>query len=94
MAVDDLEEPSALRADFDGAVRACARAVEPPKVMVSLPLDADLVAHFQSETEADGWQKHINGVLRFYMETNQGRDADFQAVMHQPEPDGAPGIAI
>jgi len=60
-------------------------ASEPPKIMASLPLDADLLAWFQSETEPANWQEHINGVLRFYVETNQTRDAEFQTMMEAPE---------
>jgi uncharacterized protein (DUF4415 family) len=38
----------------------------------SVPVDADVLAWFQNEAEPAGWQDHINGVLRFYMETNMG----------------------
>jgi hypothetical protein len=56
------------------------------KVMV--PIDADLVAYFQSETEPSDWQGNINGVLRFYMETNLSREAEFQAALAAGPADG------
>jgi hypothetical protein len=49
--------------------------------MVSVPVDADVLAWFQSEAEPSDWQRHINGVLRIYMETNMQREDDFRAVM-------------
>ena len=42
---------------------------EPPKVMVSLPIDAGVLAWFQN-TGPDDWQRRINDLLRFYMETS------------------------
>ena len=35
-----------------------------------------LVAYFQGESEPADWQSHINGVLRFYMDTNLAAQAD------------------
>ena len=82
MAGDSLETIThSLPPDFQQAAQP--RMVEPPRVMVSLPLDADLVAYFQSESEPGDWQSHINGVLRFYMDTNLAAEADAEAVARQ-----------
>lgn len=74
--------------NFQQAADPAAPVIEPPKVMVSLPLDADLVAYFQGEPT--DWQRHINGVLRYYMDTNLMREADAELVAqigeHAPEP--------
>lgn len=50
---------------------ATEQAAEPPKQKVSLELDADVMAFFQSDSEPGNWQQHMNDVLRYYMETNQ-----------------------
>ena len=90
MAVDDIERPPALPPEFQQAADPAAPVIAPPKVMISLPLDADLVAYFQSESEPSDWQRHVNDVLRFYVETNQMREADAELVAQigarTPEP--------
>jgi uncharacterized protein (DUF4415 family) len=58
---------------------------QPPKVMASMPLDADVLAYFQADSEAGNWQEHMNGVLRFYMETNLAREQEFHAVMAETD---------
>jgi hypothetical protein len=61
--------------------------------MVSLPLDADILAYFQSEGEPNDMQRHINGVLRYYMETNLMEEADAELAAQigartpEPQPD-------
>ncbi len=85
MAGDSLDKTTpSLPPDFQQAAQP--RMIEPPKVMVSLPLDADLVAYFQGEAEIADWQHHINGVLRFYMETNQIMEADAELAAQQAAP--------
>ena len=48
-----------------------AAAPTPPKVAVSVALDADVIAWFQDQAAQGGvdWQTDINGVLRFYMDS-------------------------
>lgn len=65
--MDDRALPPA----FEEAARPAAPETAPPQVMVSLPIDADLLKYFQSDTEPADWQAHMNGVLRFYMETTR-----------------------
>jgi uncharacterized protein (DUF4415 family) len=90
MAVYDRETPPALPPEFHQAADPAAPVIAPPKVMISMPLDADLVAYFQGNGEPSDWQRHINGVLRFYVETNQMREADAELVAQTgartPEP--------
>jgi len=76
MSVDNLEPASTLPPDFQQAADPRRPLIEPPKVMVSLPLDADILAYFESEGEPNDMQRHINGVLRYYMETNLMQEAD------------------
>ena len=64
MVTDPAAKTSTLPPGFRQAADPASAITEPPKVMVSLPLDADLLAHFQSETEPANWQRHINDVLR------------------------------
>ena len=85
----DYNALDSLPADFREAARPEVPVIQPPKITVSLPVDADVLAYFQNDTEPSDWQGHINGVLRFYMETNMAREADFHAMMEaarEPEP--------
>ena len=91
MASDQLDRPSSLPPDFQQAAQPAA-AVEPPKVMVSLPIDADVLAYFQSEAEPSDWQRHINDLLRYYMETNQMMEADAELAARAGELEPAPSL--
>ena len=66
--------------------------------MVFLSLESDILAYFQGETEPNDMQRHINGVLRYYMETNLMREADkeFAAQIGEraPEPQPLPPATI
>jgi uncharacterized protein (DUF4415 family) len=90
MSVDNLEPASTLPPDFQQAADPRRPLIEPPKVMVSLPLDADILAWFESEGEPRDMHRHINGVLRYYMETNQMQEADAELAArigeNTPEP--------
>jgi uncharacterized protein (DUF4415 family) len=90
MAVDHLERTSALPPEFQQAAAPPAPAIEPPKVMVSLPLDADILAYFQSEGEPRDMHRHVNGVLRYYMETNLMREDDAELAARMGQERGAP----
>ena len=85
MAADFTEKRSTLPPGFRQAADSASPITEPPRVMVSLSLDADLLAHFQSETEPGNWQRHINDVLRFYVETSQMADADAELAMQMAQ---------
>jgi hypothetical protein len=58
---------------------------------VTLPLDTDVLDYIRGEY-AD-WQGHIRDLLRFFMETNQRREMDFNpdafepGEMAEPRPD-------
>jgi uncharacterized protein (DUF4415 family) len=89
MALDHLERTSDLPPEFQQAADPTAPLIEPPKVMLSFPVDADVLAYFQGDTEPGDMHRHINGVLRYYMETNvmQEADAELAAQMGQREPE-------
>lgn len=82
----DYNATEPLPVEFALAVHSETPSAMRNKVMV--PIDADLVAYFQGETEPTDWQRNINGVLRFYMDTNIGRDADFQIALAAEAEDG------
>jgi uncharacterized protein (DUF4415 family) len=90
MAVDHLERTSVLPPEFQQAADPRAPVVEPPKVMVSLPIDADILAYFQSEGEPRDMHRHVNGVLRYYMETNLMREEDAELAARMGQEQGAP----
>jgi uncharacterized protein (DUF4415 family) len=90
MALDHLERTSALPPEFQQAADPSAPIIEPPTVMVSLPIDADILAYFQSEGEPRDMQRHVNGVLRYYMETNLMRDDDAELAARMGQEQGAP----
>jgi BrnA antitoxin of type II toxin-antitoxin system len=71
------EKPDTASTDFHEA--AAASAPEPPKVMVSLPIDVDVLAWFQSESEPSGWQRRINDLLRFHMDSILHMEANYAA---------------
>lgn len=81
-----------LPREFQEAADPDAPLIEPPKVMVSFPLDADVLAYFQSEGEPNDMHRHINGVLRYYTDTNlmQEADAELAAQRGQREPEPSP----
>jgi hypothetical protein len=93
MATVDLERPSVLPPEFQQAADPAGSVVEPPKIMVSLPLDADVLAFFQSELSGS-WQDHMNDILRNFMEGHLAMEAEFEAAaelatitgQNQPEP--------
>jgi uncharacterized protein (DUF4415 family) len=90
MSVDNREDISTLPPDFQQAADPRRPLIEPPKVMLSMPIDADILAWFQSEGEPRDIHRHINGVLRYYMETNLMQEADAELAAqigaHTPEP--------
>lgn len=91
MADGSLGKAPDLPPDFQQAAAPAVPEIEPPKVTISFPVDVDVLAYFQRDTEPSDWARHMNGVLRFYMETNLQRDADFEAdlmadALREPEP--------
>jgi uncharacterized protein (DUF4415 family) len=69
---------------------AAAVAVAVSQVMVTLPIDADLLAYFQRDTEPPNWQGRINDLLRFFVETNQAIEADWAAEAQRQGPEPQP----
>lgn len=49
---------------------------------MTLPLDTDVLDWIKSEY--GDWQGHIRELLRFYMETNQIREMDFNPDAFEP----------
>lgn len=93
MALDHLERTSALPPEFQQAADPSAPVIEPPKVMVSMPIDADILAYFQSEGEPRDMHRHVNGILRFYMETNLVREADAELAARIGQEQGSPELS-
>ncbi len=90
MSVENSNWTLTLPPEFQQAADPSAPAIEPPKVMVSLPIDADILAYFQSDGEPRDMQRHINGVLRYYMETNLMQEADAELAARAGQEQGGP----
>lgn len=72
--VDVLERPSV---EFQEAA-----AAEPVRLAVTVNLDADVLQFLQAEgLKLDD---NINGLLRFYMDTSQQKERDFQPDAWEP----------
>jgi hypothetical protein len=71
--VDTLERPTI---DFREAAASQAKA--------TLVIDHDVAEYLKSQFS--NWQGHANDLLRFFMETQQAKDAQFENVFAQPEP--------
>jgi uncharacterized protein (DUF4415 family) len=87
MDFETTDKTSSL-AGFREAAQSAAPVRDPPKIMVSLQLDADLLAHFQSETAPRDWQRHVNDVLRFYVESSQLAEADAELSIQMAQQEG------
>jgi uncharacterized protein (DUF4415 family) len=68
----DFNAPNALP-EFATAAQPAAT----PQAIVTMQLDADVLAWFQAQQAAGGidWQQDMNGV-HLYMETSQARELD------------------
>jgi BrnA antitoxin of type II toxin-antitoxin system len=75
MTNDILENP---KDQFREAASQKAKAV--------LHVDPDVAEYFQSQFE--NWQGHANELLRFFMDTSQAKELEFQN-FEQPEPEPA-----
>ena len=71
--VDTLERPTR---DFREASASQAKA--------TLEIDHDIAEYLKSQFP-DGWQAHANDLLRFFMDTSQAKEREFENVA-QPEP--------
>ena len=58
-----------------------------------MPIDADILAYFQSEGEPRDMHRHVNGILRFYMETNLVREADAELAARIGQEQGSPELS-
>ncbi len=72
--VDILERPSV---EFQEAA-----AAEPKRVAVTVKLDADVLEYL--EAEGLKLDDNINGLLRFYMDTSQQKEREFQPDAWEP----------
>jgi uncharacterized protein (DUF4415 family) len=80
MTLEAQEQTGVLPSEFTEAAHPAASVIEPPKVMVSVLLDADVLAWFQSEVTApQDWQRQINGLLRHHMDSVQQMEAEWEA---------------
>ena len=73
--VDILERPTR---EFTEAATSQAR--------VTLEIDSDIAEYLKTQFP-EGWQAHANDLLRFFMETSQAKEREFENVFAQPEPD-------
>ena len=63
---------------------------------VTLALDDDVLDWIKAEYP-QGWQEQINGLLRFFMDTSQNREAQFAASWEpgeMPEPQSPPELSL
>ena len=65
MAVNDLDNPASVAADWADAIVG----MPPPKAPVNAKFDADVVDWFKSQGR--GYQTRMNAVLRHYMEAHR-----------------------
>jgi uncharacterized protein (DUF4415 family) len=88
MPFEGPKETSVLPSDFQQA------ATLPPasQTVVSLPLDNDVLAWLQADNQPSDWAAQINGVMRFYMETNLIAEAEQEAAARMGEPEPAPSL--
>jgi uncharacterized protein (DUF4415 family) len=82
-------EPEPLPAEFEQAAALAA----PPRVTVTLDMDADVLEWFKAQPTE--WQRELNNLARFFMETSQAREAEFapdawEPGEMQPPPTAAP----
>lgn len=80
MAMMDEKTGVALPGDFQKA------AIQ--RQDVTIPLDTDVLAYIQAEF--GDWKGHINDLVRFFMETNQRREMEFQDCFDPSEMDRPP----
>jgi hypothetical protein len=59
-------------------------AVAAGKAKVTLDIDYDIADYFMSQFQ--NWQGHANDLLRFFMETSQAKELEFEGI-EQPEPE-------
>lgn len=85
--VDVLDRPSV---DFQEAASSAA-----PRQSVTVNLDADVLQFLQAE--GINLDENINGLLRFYMDTSQQKEREFQPDAWEPgemqTPPPAPALA-
>ena len=75
--VDTLERPTIEPAtDFRNAATSQAK--------VTLEIDSDLAEYMKSQFT--DWQAHANDLMRFFMETQQAKEREFENIFAQPEP--------
>jgi hypothetical protein len=55
-----------------------------PQAKIMLYVDQDIAEYFKSQFE--NWQGNANELLRFFMETSQAKELEFQN-FEQPEPE-------
>lgn len=79
-----------LQTEFQAT--AAPAAPPPERVTVALDLEADILEWLK--TQPTDWQREINNLVRFYMETSQARELDFSPDAWEPgemmEPPPAP----
>jgi len=81
--VDTLERPTR---DFREASASQAKA--------TLEIDPDIAEYLKSQFP-DGWQAHANDLLRFFMDTSQAKEREFEHVAQQePGETAAPAPAL
>lgn len=69
--------------NLDGAAKDFRQAAD-NRQPVTLALDNDVFNWIRAEFP-QGWQEQINGLLRFYMDTSQNREAEFTSTFDPGE---------
>jgi uncharacterized protein (DUF4415 family) len=84
----DYDASETCSSDFRAAATPASADRPPPKILVTIALDEDVLTWLRSDTQPSNWQKIINDQMRFLMETEIQRDADFDAAMAAIPPEG------
>ncbi len=84
----DYNASESLPSEFRAVAAPMSADRAPSQIPVTVALDEDVLAWLRSDTQPSNWQKVINDQMRFLMETEIQRDADFDAAMAAMPPEG------
>ncbi len=86
----DYSAPDALP-EFAAAAQPAAT----PQTLVTVQLDADMVAWFQrNQPDGMSWQQDMNGVLRFYMDSMTAMERAHEQELAAERPDYEPEFIL
>lgn len=77
-----------LPANFRDAAAPQSAPLPPPKNLVTVALDEDVLAFLRRDSEPANFNQVVNDTLRLYMDTSLRSDADFDRYMASLPPGG------